>query len=317
MSDHVFGPVPSRRFGRSLGINVVPRKTCNYSCLYCQLGRTLKIQRERALFFSTSEVMADIDRALRDRGDEVDFVTFMGDGEPTLAENLGEISDGVRKIWTGRTALITNGSLFFLPEVRRDSMGFSVVSPTVAAGDEETFRRIHRPGRGFDLEKLLHGLEEFRARYEGQIWAEVMLIRGINDDRRSLEGIRAAVERIGADRVHINTPIRPPCEKGVFPPSKESLRLALEILPRAVDLSAPEQGEFAPPRDHPVVQLLEIAKNHPLREEQALSMLTGNLGSRAATDVLSELVDNGSLERVHHEGITFYRVPLRPRHVQE
>jgi len=296
---------------------VVPRKTCNYSCIYCQLGRTLRIQGERALFFSTPEVMTDIDRALRDRGDEVDFVTVMGDGEPTLAENLGEISDGVRKIWTGKTALITNGSLFFLPEVRRDSMRFSVVSPTVAAGDERTFRRVHRPGRGFGLEKLLHGLEEFRAQYEGQIWAEVMLIRGINDDRWSLEGIRAAVERIGADRVHINTPIRPPCERGVFPPSKESLQLALGILPRAVDLSAPEQGAFARPRDHPVVQLIEIAKNHPLREEQALRMLGGNVGSRAAGDVLSELVDNGSLEQVHHEGITFYRAPLRPRQVQE
>ncbi len=309
MDSMVFGPVPSRRFGRSLGVNSVPFKACNYSCIYCQLGRTTKLQSERRAYFDTSRVVGEVRSALQALHGQVDFVTFMGEGEPTLALNLGEMVEGIRDHWKGGMGLITNGSLFFLPEVREAAMKFDVVSPTIAAGDERTYRRLHHPHRMCTLGKTLEGLREFRKGFSGELWAEVMLVRGVNDSEGSLQNIRTAVASIGADRTFIAAPIRPPAESGVLPPEGEAVHLALELLPGAVDMTGPEAGEFTSASGDPIAHVLAIAENHPLREDQIMAMLSGGHSGDETRLMLDEMIEKGKLDRRQYGETVFYRAP--------
>jgi len=309
ISKYVFGPVPSRRFGRSLGVNPLPRKICNYSCVYCQLGRTPKLQAERVALFDTAEVVADVKKAVSS-GEGVDYISFMGDGEPTLASNLGDMAEGVRRFWNGKMALITNGSMFRLPEVRAVARYFNVISPTVSAGDERTFRRLHRPLRSLRLEEVLEGLRLLRQEYRGQIWAELMLVQGANDSLPSLLSIRKAIKYIGADRVYVNAPIRPPAESWVKPPTKEVLRQVFEVFPEALDMTGPEEGPFIRNEEEREAELIEIAKNHPLREDQALEILAFAMGEEGARECLQRLVGTGRLRPTTYSGKTFYSVPL-------
>lgn len=309
MDTLVFGPVPSRRFGNSLGVNPVPFKTCNYSCVYCQLGRTSPIRTERREYCSTSQVVDAIQAALEASQGQVDFVTFMGEGEPTLASNLGEMVGKVKEIWDGGIGLITNGSLFFLPEVREDVMGFDVISPTVSAGDEMTFRRLHRPHRRFTFDRLLEGLIELRRAFQGEIWAEVMLVRDINDSHESLVNIQKALLSIGADRTFVTVPVRPPAEARASAPDPDVVRRALGILPGAVDMTGPEMGEFSASSGDPVAHLLAIAANHPLREDQVVTLLSGHFSEHEMASAIEGLVDGKRLERKRYGRTVFYISP--------
>lgn len=309
MNSFVFGPVPSRRFGRSIGVNPVPFKICNYSCIYCQLGRTRHVQSERCEYFKTSEVVDELRSSLEACHGCADFVTFMGEGEPTLATNLGDMASEAKDFWKGGMALITNGSMFFSPEVRKAAMKFDIISPTIAAGDEKTYRRLHRPHRLFTLDKMLEGLKEFRRDFPGEIWAEVMLVRDVNDSFESLQSIRSAVLSIGADRTFIATPIRPPAEDWVLPPEKEAVDLALELLPGAEDMTYPESGEFTSISEDPVVNILTIAVNHPLREDQVEAILSGDNSEDDIIRILNGLIEEGKLERRRYGGTVFYRAP--------
>ncbi len=310
ISKYVFGPVPSRRFGSSLGVNPLPRKTCNYSCIYCQLGRTSRLQTERKVFFDTAAVVEDVRRAVESAEGNIDYITFMGDGEPTLAKNLGDMALGVREFWTGKMALITNGSLFHLDQVRQDASPFDVVSPTISAGDERTFRRLHRPPRSLNAEMVLDGLERLRREHRGEVWAEMMLVSGVNDTLPSLLSIRKAVRRIAPERLYVAVPTRPPAESWVLPPDKGSLQQVFELFPEAVDMTEPEQGPFLRNEEEREAELLEIAKNHPLREDQAYEILSMSLGLEGARDSILRLVAEGRMKATTYSGRTYYSVPI-------
>ncbi|NLT38461.1 MAG: radical SAM protein [Methanomassiliicoccus sp.] len=305
----VFGPVPSRRFGSSLGVNPVPFKTCNYSCVYCQLGSSTSLRTERREYYPTSQVVEEIRAALEAINGQVDFVTFMGEGEPTLASNLGDMMRGVSEFWEGGISLITNGSLFSRPEVRVDAMAFDVISPTVSAGDEVTFRRLHRPHRKFTFSRTLEGLVDLRRTFQGEIWAEVMLVRGINDSQQSLDNIRDAIRLIGADRTYITVPTRPPADGRISAPEPEVLRRALDSLPGAVDMTGPEAGTFEARSGDPIDHLLAIVANHPLREDQVVGILSSRYSERDVADVVKMLVDEKKLERKQYGRTFFYISP--------
>ena len=156
-----FGPVPSRRLGRSIGVNVVPFKACTFSCIYCQLGPTNVLRMRRKKYFDSFDVSQEVKDVLRKAEDEVDAVTVLGEGEPTLASNLGEICQELRAVWPGRIALISNGSLFWKRSVREDARGFDVVSVNVSTGNEHTFSKLHRPEGGLTLDLIMEGLKKF------------------------------------------------------------------------------------------------------------------------------------------------------------
>lgn len=311
ISQYVFGPVPSRRFGRSLGVNPLPSKTCNYSCIYCQLGRTPKLQTERKVFFPTEAVVEEVRRAVEKAGGEIDYITFMGDGEPTLAANLGKMAEGVRTFWDGKMALITNGSLFTDEAVRREALPFDVVSPTISAGDERTYRRIHRPPRSLRLENVNEGLRLLKVEHPGEVWAEMMLVGGVNDSLASLLSMRRVLREIGPDRLYVTVPTRPPSETWVIPPAKESLRRVFDIFPEARDMTEPEEGPFLRNEEEREEELVQIARNHPLREDQAHELLAVSLGLEGARDSLARMVREGRLVIVQFEGRNFFKVPAK------
>jgi len=254
-------------------------------------------------------VVEEIRAALEAINGQVDFVTFMGEGEPTLASNLGDMVRRVSEFWEGGVSLITNGSLFSLPDVREDAMGFDIISPTVSAGDEITFRRLHRPHRLFTFRRTLEGLIELRRTFTGEIWAEVMLVSGINDSQESLNNIREAIRSIGADRTYITVPTRPPAEGRISAPEPEVVKQALDSLPGAVDMTDPETCEFIAFSEDPIVHLLAIAANHPLREDQVIRILSSRYSENDVVNAIKMLIDEKELERKRYGRILFYISP--------
>jgi wyosine [tRNA(Phe)-imidazoG37] synthetase (radical SAM superfamily) len=227
----VFGPVPSRRLGRSLGVDLVPFKTCSYDCVYCQLGRTKCKTIGRREWGATDEIVA----AVRDRlSTRPDYITLSGSGEPTLNLHVGDVIDNIKKITNVPVAVLTNGSLFWLPEVRRELSAADLVIPSLDAGDEAAFQRVNRPHEDISLERLLEGLIAFREQYRGAYWLEVFLLSGSVENQAELARLAKWVERIRPDRVQLNTTARPPAELWASAVSADVLNsLAQMFRPRA------------------------------------------------------------------------------------
>lgn len=301
-----FGPVPSRRLGLSLGVNVVPRKVCTYNCVYCQLGRTTLLTTDRREYTPTSAVVEAVADKVA-QAERTDYVTVIGDGEPTLASNLGDIIEGVRRGWPGRTGLMTNGSLMWMPEVGSAAALFDVVMPTVSAGDSRTFRRLHRPHRAISFGRYVQGVSDFSAAHPDKVWAEVMLVQGANDSPESLRAIGALIGQIRPAEVHLTSPIRPPSVSSVRPPSAEAVELALRAIPGAVDFTHPEKEEMPGSSADPVQHLVDIAGTHPLRREQAVAVLTNAGISREDAELrLDSMERAGALVELARGGSRFY-----------
>jgi wyosine [tRNA(Phe)-imidazoG37] synthetase (radical SAM superfamily) len=207
---YLFGPVPSRRLGRSLGIDLTPLKTCSFDCVFCQLGRTPVKTLERKAFFPTADIIAEIDHWLKHDG-HADYLTLSGSGEPTLHTGFGDILDflGDQPI---PSALLTNGSLLHLPEVRKAAARASMVKVSLNAWDRQSFEWVNRPHRQLNFRQFFNGLKQFRDVFDGRLWIEVFLLSGINAMRRDVEKIAKLARELAPDRIHLNTVARPPAE---------------------------------------------------------------------------------------------------------
>ena len=292
---YTYGPVPSRRLGRSLGVSPIPAKTCSYSCVYCQLGRTKHLQIKRKSFFAKEEIFSEIQKSVEDS--RPDYITFVGDGEPTLCNDLGWLIHQTKNELHLPTAVITNGSLLYLKDVRRDLLEADVVLPTLDAGTEKIFRRINRPHRSIEFSKMLHGLRDFRQDFSNQIWLEVMLVKGLNDSEEELSSIRKAVDLIEPDRIYVVTPIRPPAEPWVEPPSPEKILKAQRILGNTVSMTDLESGEFGLHEFADAHQaIIEIGSRHPLRLEQAIEIEK----AFSSTDMVGRMIEEGELIKVNY-----------------
>ncbi|MDD5706389.1 MAG: radical SAM protein [Kiritimatiellae bacterium] len=230
---HLFGPVPSRRFGRSLGVDLTPFKTCTLDCIFCQLGRTTNRTLARQEYVPTAEVEAEIDAWLKDGG-KADYITLAGSGEPTLHSRFGEVIRYARERAGMPVALLSNGTLFALPEVREAAQAASVVKLSLSAWDQDSFEHVNRPHPGLNLARMVEGYRAFRREFQGKLWMEVFLIGGTNSVPRDVERIAALVESIAPDEIHLNTAVRPPAEEFAFPvPRREMEALAGLFTPAA------------------------------------------------------------------------------------
>jgi wyosine [tRNA(Phe)-imidazoG37] synthetase (radical SAM superfamily) len=271
MTQYIYGPVPSKRLGQSLGVDTIPSKTCNWNCVYCQLGRTRPMVHELREYIPAQDILDQVQQALdAHQPGEIDWITFVGSGEPALHSGLGELIRGVKQICELPVAVITNGSLLYLPEVREALLPVDAVLPSLDAGTAELYKRINRPHPQATFKRLLEGLIAFREEYRGKLWVEVMLVRGLNDTREALEDLAKVLRRVRPDEVHINLPTRPPAETWVQPPTEESQHLAGEILGDTARLvQHTVEGTFDLGEGNDLVEaVMGIIQRHPMREDQ-------------------------------------------------
>ncbi len=207
---YLFGPVPSRRFGRSLGIDLTPYKTCSLDCVFCQLGRTTDKTLVRKTYVPTAAVIGEIEHWLM-AGGEADYLTLSGSGEPTLHDEFGQVLDALRATPIP-SVLLTNGTLLHLPEVREAAALADVVKVSLSVWDQRSFEWVNRPHRHLAFDQLLDGMKQFRSRFNGRLWLEVFLLQGINAMRKDVEKIARLARDLLPDRVHLNTIARPPAE---------------------------------------------------------------------------------------------------------
>lgn len=309
-----FGPVPSRRLGRSLGINNIPPKICSYSCVYCQLGRTIRSSIERRTFFDPEEVLRQVGDKVakaREAGESIDFLTFVPDGEPTLDINLGRTVGLLRSLGI-KIAVITNASLLWRAGVRADLAGADWVSLKVDTVSDGIWRRLNRPHASLRLPAILDGMLKFSHTYGGELVTETMLVRGVNDGDESVRDVGDFITRLRPSRAYLAVPIRPPAEGWVHPPDEAAVNRAFQILQDKVNrveyLIGYEGSAFAS-TGNPEADLLAITAVHPMREDAVQEFL-----ARAGSEwrLVQELVAQGRLTVTSYEGRTFYMRRLPP-----
>jgi wyosine [tRNA(Phe)-imidazoG37] synthetase (radical SAM superfamily) len=312
-SRFAFGPVPSRRLGRSLGINNIPPKSCSYSCVYCQVGRTTEMGCERRAFYPVADIVRDVQLAVekaRARDEAIDYLTFVPDGEPTLDANLGAEIEAFRARGH-RVAVITNGSLIWHDDVRADLAKADWVSLKVDAVHENVWRKVNRPHGALRLSLLLEGMQAFAQSYRGLLATETMLVSGVNDTTEHMRDIADFLAQLRPSGVYLAIPTRPPAEPWVHPPDEETLNRCDQILSARLErveyLIGYEGDAFAWTRD---VQedILRITAVHPMRQE-AVQRLLERAG--APWSVVETLINRNKLVATQYQGQTFYMRRLR------
>jgi len=303
-----FGPVPSRRLGRSLGINNIPAKICSYSCAYCQVGRTLQMEVVRHPYYSPQEIYDEVankvDRS-KDQGLDIDYLTFVPDGEPTLDINLGQEIDMLRTLGI-KIAVISNASLIWDEGVREDLQKADWVSVKVDALDEQIWRRVDRPSRSLDLEAILQGIIDFSKDFKGMLVTESMLLSGINDNEKSLQAMAQFLEKVDPVIAYISVPTRPPAEKWAAMPSEQSINNAYQIFRtrlKNVELLVGYEGDSFDLTGNVVSDLLSIAAVHPMREAAIRKLLER---SNESWEVVERLIDQGQLAKTEYLGNSYY-----------
>ncbi len=308
-----FGPVPSRRLGRSLGVNNIPPKICTYSCVYCQLGRTIKMQVERQSFYGPEQVAREVREKVaqaRAAGETIDYLTFVPDGEPTLDLDLGSEIALLRPLGV-KIAVITNGSLVWHSDVRDALAQADWVSLKVDAVRDEVWRKVDRPHGSLKLDASMDGLLEFAGNYGGELVMETMLVAGVNDEDALLSQVADFVSQLRPAAVYLSVPTRPPAEEWVRPPDEGTIVRAHQIFSRRAArveyLIGYEGNEFAF-TGHVEEDLLSITAVHPMREEAVSEFL-----ARAGADwsVIHELIAQGQLVETEYDGRKFYVRKLR------
>jgi wyosine [tRNA(Phe)-imidazoG37] synthetase (radical SAM superfamily) len=312
-----FGPVPSRRLGRSLGINNIPPKACSYSCVYCQVGPTRSPESGPRTFYVPREILRSVAgrlEALAPRGEPVDWLTFVPDGEPTLDANLAETIDLLRPLGVP-IAVISNASLVWREDVRAALARADWLSLKVDATYFDIWRRVNRPSPALRLDAILDGIERLAKDYRGTFTTETMLAAGVNDQEESVSGVAAFLRGVAPTTAHIAVPTRPPAEASVEPSAEASLVRAYEIfraqVPRVECLIGDEGNAFS---SAGLIEneLLAIAAVRPLREEAVRALLAT---ARAQWEMVERLLGAGALRRVDYRGERYCaRAVDSPRH---
>jgi wyosine [tRNA(Phe)-imidazoG37] synthetase (radical SAM superfamily) len=299
-----FGPVPSRRLGRSLGINPIPSKVCTYSCVYCQVGRTRRLRIRRRWFRTPGDVVRAVARkaeAASRAGESVDYLTFVPDGEPTLDLGLPAIMRGLRPLGLP-IAVVTNGSLLDRPNVREELGEADWVSIKVDAIDPARWRQVNRPHGRLRLPGVLEGMQAFAEAYQGRLVTETMLLSGLNDAEPELRATASFIGRLRPDRAYLAVPTRPPAEPWVRPAPAASMARAYEVfraLAGRTELLVGYEGDAFANTGDPRRDLLSITAVHPMREQAVWRFLHSAGASRHLVD---DLVRRGDLVRVAYGG---------------
>ncbi|MFO7980315.1 MAG: radical SAM protein [Candidatus Aminicenantes bacterium] len=303
-----FGPVPSRRLGKSIGINNIPPKICTYSCIYCQLGRTLKLRVERKSFYKPEALLEAVKIKIQkaeENKESIDYLTFVPDGEPTLDIHLGREIELLQTLGF-KIAVITNASLIWNPDVQKDLKKADWVSLKIDAVDKETWKKVNRAHGELKFDKILEGILEFSSLYKGDLTTETMLIQGVNDQTEKLEQDADFIAGLNTKISYISIPTRPPAENWVKPASEFSINSAYQIFRKknikAEYLIGYEGNAFAYTGDVEK-DLLSITSVHPMRKEGVNNFLTK---AKKDWNVVEKLIRENKLIEVKYKDNQYY-----------
>ena len=324
--NYIFGPVNSRRLGRSLGIDLFPYKICNLNCIYCEVGRTDVPVGRRDVYADTSALLAEIDQFCADsrRLAEVDVVTVTAKGEPTLHLELGKILRHLKTRTNKPLAVLTNGTTLGDPQVREDLLPADIITPSLDAAREESFRKIDRPMAGIKLPDIIAGLQAFSHAYSGKFWLEILLARGVNDLPEDIDALIAAIRPMRVDRIQLNTVVRPPAETFALALPSQELSAIGECFRQALSLPVdlpfapadapilPDQSSTAVPLpaapSETVVQgIVEMLQRRPCTAADIDRTFHLN-GPDKVEHLLEPLIRSGALHIQEHGGQHFYQI---------
>lgn len=301
---YIFGPVLSRRLGRSLGVDVMPFKTCTYDCVYCEQGRTTDLTPTRKEYFPVDAILAELHSYLTSHP-APDYVTLSGGGEPTLHARLGKIVQGVKSMTKAPLAVITNGSLLWDCAVRDDLCAADVVLPSLDAGNADLFERVDRPVAGVSFEQMISGLIAFRESFHNEIWLEVMLMDGVTSAEAEVREIADLVCSIRPDRVQLNTVVRPPAESFALPIPRERLEVLATLFEPCAEVIADYRGVVLEAESDPgITRVLELIGRRPC----SVSEIADTLGMRMieTTKLVECLQEQKKIAAKQFENETFF-----------
>jgi wyosine [tRNA(Phe)-imidazoG37] synthetase (radical SAM superfamily) len=311
---YLFGPVNSRRLGLSLGVDLIPRKTCPYDCIYCEVGPTTRQTGER-LEYDTEAIIAELAAYLAAPEAELDFITLAGSGEPTLNLGIGRIIRAIKEMTKTPVAVLTNGALLYLPEVRRELLAADVILPTLVSAREETWRAINRPLPEMSLERILEGLEALRREYRGQIWLEIMVLKGLNDSEEELSALRRVIKRLAPDRVQLNTAVRPGVEAAARPLTQEEMAAVAAFLGEGAEVIASCSRAADAGSDISDARLLSMLSRRPMTAADLAQAL--GLPLEVVEARLQCLGEAGLISHKYHRNQDFYYSRLMERDCQK
>lgn len=304
--NHVFGPVYSRRLGKSLGVDLVPYKICPQDCIYCQLGPTTCKSLERNVFCNILDIVEELQQKLATVSP--DFITLAGSGEPTLCSEIGKVISEIKKITDIPIAVLTNGLLLYQQDVRKDLMQADVICPSLDAGNEYTFQRVNKPDPAINFDTFLKGLIQFRNEYQGKIWLEVLLVRGITDTREEVIQIAQCSAQINPDRIHLNTVTRPPADSSISGLTMSELEEFASLFTPMAEVIAEYPAIIEVPNLHGKIQqgdILSIVQRHPCSlPELSFALCTSE---KEIKPLLEELIKQQKIELFEIQGRELFR----------
>ncbi len=305
IQQYVYGPVPSRRLGLSLGISPIPKKTCNYSCIYCQLGRTDHLTNSRKMFFPVKSVVEEFESMLK-RMNNFDVVTIVGEGEPTLYLGLGQLISEIKSRTTKPVAVITNGALLYSKSVQEDLYLADIVLPSIDCFDEASFRKIHRPHQNLSYDQVFKGIVDFSKIYPGQLWLETMLMADINDDEKMLQKLKSKISQIRYNRLYLNTPVRPPTEISVRMISPDQMKQAIRLLGGISIEWLKSEGFHSEIKDD-LLAIKNIIKRHPMNQSEVEKFLKSR-GCLMPGMIIEALRHDADVKVNEYKGYESYRL---------
>lgn len=301
---YLFGPVPSRRLGLSLGVDLLACKSCNLNCVYCELGRTSRLTLDRKTFVKTADVLDELS-AYFGKGGKCDHVTISGAGEPTLALNLGAVIDGIRAITDTKIALLTNGVLLYDPQVRAEAAKADVVMPNVDAISEIAFRKVNRPSNKEDINRVLEGIRQFSAEFTGELCFEVMIVAGINDSDEEVMRISEFISSLPkVDRIQVNTVVRSRAEEYANPVNETRLEEIKNLLGPKAEVIGRYTGGKIETTDTLRNAVLSAVRLRPMGIEDLAQVI--NAGANEIGEMVAKLYKEGELKEQVFEGKKFY-----------
>ncbi len=300
---YTYGPVPSRRLGLSLGVDILPYKTCTVDCLFCQLGRTSNLTITRSSFFPKEDILDEVLTVCHQ--ENPDYVTFSGSGEPALNKDIGWIIKRIKEEVEAKVAVLSNSSILWMPDVREDLNFADVVVPSLDAGTDSYWKRVNRPHPDLLFDRMISGLVDFSNQYKGELWVEILLVRGINDQPENIDAILSILAQMRYTKIQLNTVVRPPSEKTALPLTPEELEAISKRFPPNTEIVATFQkrGKHVGgqgDRD----RILDAISRRPMTIKQIEQSL--GIPAERSENVMKSLIDEGLAKAIIHGQEEFY-----------